>query len=106
MICPTCRGKKIIEIMGGVIIKRCETCKGKGEIDNNPEYLILSERMGKGESLNELAEKAHEIIESVKGKRYDSISGTGQDNSTLGTRDTSIASKKRKPRKATAKRVG
>ena len=41
MICPTCRGTKIIEIMGGVITKRCDTCKGKGEVEDEPESGIV-----------------------------------------------------------------
>jgi len=31
----------------------------------HPKYLILSERMGSGETLEELAEKARKIIEST-----------------------------------------
>jgi len=31
-----------------------------------PDYLLLSERMGNGESLEELAEKAHKIIKGTQ----------------------------------------
>jgi len=104
MKCETCQGRGFTELEHGLIQVRCSDCEGTGEIADKPKVLILSERMGNGESLEELENKAHEIIEASK----DGNSGAGPDNQPIGSETPLQHKQSRKPkaRKKTAKRPG
>ena len=64
MKCETCGGRGFTELEHGLVMIKCQECGGTGELDNIPKALLLSERMGDGESLEELEAKARKIINS------------------------------------------
>ena len=68
-VCIHCKGE------GWIGDKSCGECNPVGlprkteeAEDGDPKYLILSERMGNGETLEELADKARDIIKTSKPK--------------------------------------
>jgi len=90
MSCEKCLDKGFIEHNSGTTCVLCDCDKAKevagkynlpfvipkADIvqedivqEDNPSHLILSERMGDGETLDELAEKAREIIKKSKGSK-------------------------------------
>ena len=114
MKCENCEGLGYKEYEHGLIRLLCRECGGKGEIDGTnsgpgqkPKLLILSERMGNGESLEQLVDKAREIIEASGNKLDDVISGTEPDDKLVRSRDTSQPRKssKSKASKKATKRV-
>ena len=106
MKCSECLGKGFIEYEAGQIMVRCEACKGTGERADKPKALVLSERMGDGETFEELVDKAHKIIEGSR--EYEPIRRTNSDDSDIRSPVASESPKprKRKTRKKATKRAG
>lgn len=110
MKCSRCKGRKYIELDKiGLVVKECPECKGTGEVEEagiicdalskgvaTSETLVLSEKMGDGESLEELEDKAHKIIESQVAN--DDRDRAERDNSDPGSTDTSKPKQQKKPK--------
>jgi len=113
MKCEKCQDRGFIEFEHGLVMKLCDCDKAREVAERNgipwrenekPKALILSERMGNGETLKELEIKAHKIIEACN----DSSSRIGQVDSDIGSGDTSEPKliKKQRTKKKARKRTG
>jgi len=73
--CPVCYGQgKVLDAIGNPTLETCHGCNGRGWVTvgddgldqtGKPIALVLSERMGNGESLEELEAKARAIVQSA-----------------------------------------
>ena len=102
MKCTVCGGSGIEEFEHGLISRQCTHCKGTGEEEAEsivlPKVLILSARMGNGESLEELADKARKIIDAQEAN--DNRDRVKPDNQPIRSSDPS---KPTQPKKRKAK---
>jgi len=99
MQCSNCEGKGFKEFNHGLLQVTCAECKGTGEVDENSTRNRLHDMLPKAgehpeEDLRNIPKKF------ANGGIDDSLTGTGSDNSTIGSGDTG---KSKQPRKSKAK---